>query len=53
MKKADQVLSEIAATGVDLNKITTDLIDDGVKKFADSFHELINAIDSKMKRVTQ
>jgi transaldolase len=51
VKKADHILSEIAAAGVDLDKITTNLIDDGVKKFANSYHELMQAIDAKMKRM--
>jgi transaldolase len=53
VKRADQVLNEIAAAGIDLNKITTDLIEDGVKKFADSYHDLLQAIDAKMKRMRQ
>jgi transaldolase len=49
LKRADSILKEIADAGIDVNKITTDLIEDGVQKFADSYHDLMKAIESKMK----
>jgi len=48
LKTADDILHRIRAAGVDLPKITNDLIADGVKKFADSYHAVLTAIESKM-----
>jgi transaldolase/glucose-6-phosphate isomerase len=49
MKKADAVLAEIEKNGVSLDKITHDLIEDGVVKFAKSFDGLLQAIRNKME----
>jgi transaldolase/glucose-6-phosphate isomerase len=49
LKTADAVLSEIRAAGVDVDQITVDLIEDGVKKFADSYDQLLTAIEAKLK----
>jgi transaldolase len=35
--------------GVDLDAITEQLQDDGVKAFADAFHNLMDAIEEKKK----
>jgi transaldolase/glucose-6-phosphate isomerase len=50
LKKADRLLEDVALTGVDLEKITTDLIEDGVQKFAASFDGLLSAISMKMQQ---
>jgi transaldolase len=49
LKSADHVLAQIRAAGVDVEKITEDLIEDGVKKFADSYDQLLASIDAKLK----
>jgi transaldolase len=49
LKTADAVLSAIRAAGVDAEKITEDLIEDGVKKFAYSYDQLLAAIEAKLK----
>lgn len=49
LKTANDTLNRIRAAGVDLPKITNDLIEDGVKKFADSYHAVLTAIEKKMK----
>ncbi len=49
LMQADSILQEIANAGIDIEKITTDLIEDGVHKFAVSYHDLMHAIESKMK----
>lgn len=51
LKQADASLLAIAEAGVDLEKITNDLIEDGVQKFAVSYTELLQAIESKMKLI--
>ncbi|MDD5088351.1 MAG: transaldolase [bacterium] len=52
LKTADETLSRIKAAGVDLPKITNDLIEDGVKKFTDSYHAVLTAIESKINAET-
>jgi transaldolase len=49
LKTADVTLQKIQAAGVDVEKITEDLIEDGVVKFAASFDTLLAAIDAKLK----
>lgn len=49
MKNADGILNQIRSAGVNVEQITEDLIEDGVKKFADSFDQLLSAIEFKMK----
>ncbi|RQV98994.1 hypothetical protein EH220_02400 [bacterium] len=53
LKQADATLKAIADAGIDLNRITTDLIEDGVKKFAVSYSELLQAIDAKIKLIAK
>ncbi len=47
--RADMEL--LAASGVDIDDVTDVLIEEGVKKFADAFDQLIEAIDSKRASV--
>ena len=49
LDQADRVLAEIAAAGVDVGQITTDLIEDGVKKFSESYDQLLDAIRAKAR----
>jgi transaldolase len=49
LENADRVISQIRAAGVDLDKITEDLIDDGVKKFSQSYDQVIQAIQTKVQ----
>jgi len=49
LKTADDALAQIRAAGVDVDKITVELIEDGVKKFADSYDQLLTAIEAKLK----
>ena len=48
IKTAEGILSEIYAVGVDVDGITEDLIEDGVKKFAASYDQLLTAIENKL-----
>ena len=49
LKTAPEILARIHDAGVDLLKITDDLIADGVKKFADSYQAVLAAIEMKMQ----
>ena len=51
VEEAEKLLSDIAAKGVDLNQITTQLQIDGVKAFSDAFHVLLDAIEKKKKEI--
>lgn len=52
IKTAEGILSQIHASGVDVDRITEDLIEDGVKKFAASYDQLLSAIEKKLNAVT-
>ena len=49
LETADRMISQIRAAGVDLDRITEDLIDDGVKKFSQSYDQVIQAIQTKVQ----
>ncbi len=51
LRSADETLVGIRKAGVDLDQVTFELIEDGVKKFADSFVQLLDAIVQKSKAV--
>ncbi len=48
LAEAQAALRDVAAHGIDLAAITRDLEADGVKKFAQSFHTLLDAIAHKV-----
>lgn len=48
LEHAEQLLSRIRSAGVDIDRITEDLIEDGVVKFAASYDTVLAAIESKM-----
>src|SRR6267378_6685265 len=50
---ARQVLRELAAIGIDMDKVTSDLRVDGVKLFADSIDKLLEEIANKKKQLKQ
>ncbi len=45
---AERILHEAEAAGIDLPRITEDLEREGVKSFCDSYHELLDRIESKL-----
>ena len=47
VKEAHQLFDDLAKAGVDFKKVTEQLTADGVKSFADSFVQLMAAIDKK------
>jgi transaldolase/glucose-6-phosphate isomerase len=44
---ARAVLAEVERLGLDLDKVTTDLVADGVKKFSEAFDQLLGAVADK------
>src|SRR5436309_6705504 len=48
---ADQVMRELAAVGIDMDKVTYDLQVDGVKLFADSITKLLEEIANKKRQL--
>lgn len=47
VQKAANELGALEAIGIGYNQVTQQLLDEGVKKFADSFHDLFKTIDTK------
>jgi transaldolase len=48
---AERTLSSAAAAGVDLARITAELEREGVRSFCDSYHQLLDCIDSRLGAV--
>ena len=44
LEGAHQILTELKQAGIDLNEITTELVEDGVQQFADAFDKLLGAV---------
>ena len=49
IEDARQILADLTGVGVNLDAITEQLQEDGVKAFADSFDQLLNALEEKRK----
>lgn len=49
LAEAEQHLAALEALGIDMQQVTEQLEKDGVKLFADSFNDLLNAIEVKLK----
>ncbi len=49
LDKAKATLAEIASLGIDINSVTKQLLDDGVKQFAKSFDDLLASLQSKQE----
>jgi|HubBroStandDraft_6_1064221.scaffolds.fasta_scaffold00046_36 transaldolase/glucose-6-phosphate isomerase len=45
---AHRVMEQLAEVGIDMDAVTQQLLDDGVKQFADSYNELIRGIAEKI-----
>jgi transaldolase len=46
LPEADTVMKNLAAAGISMDEVTTELLDQGVKLFADAFHKLLDAVRS-------
>ena len=49
---AEETLRAAAAAGIDLAMVTTELEREGVQAFCDSYHQLLDCIQSKLGAVT-
>jgi transaldolase len=47
---ARAVLADLAATGIDLDEVTRELEEDGVRRFADAYAEALATIEAERKR---
>ena len=45
-------MEQLAAAGVSIDEITSELLVAGVKAFADSYESLLEQIESKLSRLT-
>ena len=50
VKSARQTMQTLANVGVSMKQVTDELVDDGVKLFADAYEKLIGAVQSTMKQ---
>jgi transaldolase len=50
--QAERTLAEAAAAGIDLQAITDELEREGVQSFCDSYHQLLDCIESKLGALT-
>ncbi len=51
LQEAQTIFPELDKVGIHYNQVTQQLLDEGVKKFADSFHELFDGIRSKQQGI--
>ncbi len=47
------VMDELAAVGIDMQAVTDELLDKGVKAFADSFQQLLDAVEEKRQQFVE
>ena len=50
VEAARETMQTLAQAGISMKQVTDDLVDDGVKLFADAFEKLIAAVESTMKQ---
>jgi transaldolase len=48
---AERTLADVAAAGIDLDQVTSELEREGVRSFCDSYHELLDCIEGKLGAV--
>jgi transaldolase len=53
VEEAHQVLSSLAYLGINLDKVTQQLEDEGVEKFSKAYYQLMNALESKRAIIIQ
>src|SRR6266568_3599389 len=51
--QAHAVLAALEELGIHYDQVTQQLLDEGVQKFADSFHQLLDGIESKRKALEE
>lgn len=53
IEQAHKELAALEAVGIHYDQFTQQLLDEGVKKFADSFHDLFKSIDDKKNAIAK
>ena len=53
LQGARDIFTALEGVGIHYDVVTQQLLDEGVKKFADSFHQLFNDIKSKQQGIKQ
>jgi len=53
LQGAKDIFTSLEAVGIHYNQVTQQLLDEGVKKFADAFHQLFNDIKSKQQGIKE
>ncbi len=53
LQGAKDIFTQLEAEGIHYNQVTQQLLDEGVKKFADAFHQLFNDIKSKQQGIKE
>ena len=48
--RADEILRQAQAAGIDLPELTAELTDDGVRAFCDSYEQLLSCIETRLRR---
>ncbi|MFQ5767733.1 MAG: hypothetical protein ACE5ID_07095 [Acidobacteriota bacterium] len=47
MEESREVMERLARLGIDMDRVTADLVDEGIEKFNKPFDELIASLDRK------
>ncbi len=53
LQGAKDIFTSLEGVGIHYNQVTQQLLDEGVKKFADAFHQLFNDIKSKQQGIKE
>ena len=53
LQGAKDIFTSLEAVGIHYNQVTQQLLDEGLKKFADAFHQLFNDIKSKQQGIKE
>lgn len=53
LDEAREALAKLAEVGIDLDQVTDELLEEGLKKFADSFDSLMNSIQTKCEKLKE
>ncbi len=53
LQGSKDIFTALEAEGIHYNQVTQQLLDEGVKKFADAFHQLFNDIKSKQQGIKE
>lgn len=50
IQEDERVMTDLKKVGVDIDQVTQELEDEGVRKFADSYHSLLSTIEEKITK---